>query len=237
MSEMGREMGREMGHRSALIPASTYPATRNLSSFLQALYRALFHRPATRDELAKGINAMRSSGRHQLVAALFHSDDAFGRQVSSLYANLLGRTATDVEIVNGIACLRCGQALDKLIASILAGDEYADSAARRHPEMKPAVAMVIAAYNDLLQRMPADSEVLAAAERLAVGNRGALVLSILRCVEYRANFIDDLYQQLMHRSATPTEIHPWTQRGHQSLDLQRARLNLLASDEFFQRWS
>lgn len=230
---------REMDHHSALTRITLFDTARgrNVTTFLQALYRAILHRPATRAQISDGIRANAADARVRLVKELFHSDDGLRHVVEPLYATLVGRCASQSEIAGGVTALRCGMSLDKLIASIAASDEYAASAARRHPQQKADVAMMIACYNDLLQRMPGDGEAAAAIKHLASGRRDAFVLSLLRCVEYRANFIDDLYQQLMHRDATPTEIQPWTQRGHRALDLQRARLNVLASDEFFYRWS
>src|SRR5688572_28690228 len=174
---------REMDHRLPLPQATVLPASsRNVTTYLQALYRALLHRPAMRGEIEAGASALRAGARTRLVTELFHRDDALARIVHPLYAGLLGRAASADEITAGIAALRCGMSLDKLVASIASSDEYASCARQRHPHLTPTAALIVACYNDLLQRMPSDLEGASAVEQLASGRRDAWLLSVLRSV-------------------------------------------------------
>ena len=202
--------------------------------FIQSLYRDLVGRAATRSELDRATELLSAKGRPALVATLLYGEEALARQVRALYERHLMRAATDTETADAVVSLRSGVALDKLIAWLLATDEYA-AACDTQAGAAGDARFISAVFSDLLCRLP-DAAEHAALAKLASEGRGRLVLSILRGVEFRSRCVADLYHHLLHRPAHPDEIRPWTTRGHTGIDLQKARVAVLAGREYFERW-
>lgn len=215
---------------------STITAPRCGTGFVQALHRDALGRAATRAEVAAGLDALLQSSRSEYVESITLSDDALARLVNSYHTDLLGRPANDDERLAGIAALRCGQALDRIIATLLTSQEYVNATQARALRAAPLDAYVAALYVDLLRRLPTQAEISQAIDKLPPGDRRPFVLSLLRNVEYRARFMEQLYRRLLDREPTPDEMRTYVAPGNTGIDLQKARLNVLASDEYFNRW-
>jgi hypothetical protein len=210
-------------------------AAPELARFVQSLYRELTGRAAGRAELERASELIRGKGRAALVATLVYGEEALCRQVRGLYEHHLLRTATSAETAEGVAALRSGMALDKLMARLLASPQYAE-ACGAGAGTTAEVKFISALFVDLLRRAVEPAELMAL-ERLAGEGRSRVVLTILRGVEFRSLYVVNLYRHLLDRAARAEEVRPWVTRGHTGIDLQKARVAVLAGDEYLERWS
>jgi hypothetical protein len=204
--------------------------------FIQALFRSAVGRPATPDEVLSISAIIGGAERADAVREVLYSQEAMARTIQRIYSDLLGRSATLIEEQPAVAAIRSGKPLDRWMASLIESVEYIRRAATHIGGSCPHASFVRILYSDLLRREPSPADLQSGVTKSANAGRTTLVISILRSVEYRSAIVRALYDELLHRPTSPEEVRPWTSWGNSAVDLLKIRLQLLASDEFYERW-
>jgi hypothetical protein len=198
------------------------------AAYVEALFLHFLHRAVDTSDPNSGgpIVAALNGGMAPLavVNAIGRSPEALGLRVDGLYRQFLGRDSDPAGRAALISYLQAGGTVEAATVSLVGSAEY-----RTRFGSDGAFAQSLAAT--LLGRAGSAAEVAAWVGGISSAGRSALALGFLNSAEYRGRVVRQLFAQVLHRLAPPTDadVTPWVNSG---LDLLTVEVDFTASPEF-----
>lgn len=189
-------------------------------AFVQSLYTDFLGRPGDAAGMVGWVDMANAGNFTGVADGIVRSTESLMRMVESLYQKILGRAGDAAGVASWVAFLQGGGTLEAATAGFYASAEYTLRFDLSNIEF------VNRLYGDLLGRT-ADVPGLAGWVIALYGGtltRAQVVVAFLNSVEYRTNFVVNLYADLLKRSAAPTagEVAGWVNSGLDLISLQVA---------------
>ena len=187
-----------------LTATTNFPLTvyTNLSNakFVQALYRYELGRNADPTGLTGWMGRFEGpDGQAAVVSGIVNGAEGRNRLVGIWYQTYLGRSATSSEISTS-ATLLAGQTEEQVLSKILGSTEYFNRAQTRGFGGTANENLVLALFQDLLGRRPADVGFWVS--RLQTRGQEGLALDLLQGSEYRGIVVSGYYTDLLGRTGS-----------------------------------
>jgi hypothetical protein len=200
--------------------------------FVSQLYTDLLGRLVSPPELAAWAWLLdHGVPRAFIVTDIENSSEHRGRLVQDVYAQFLGRSAQQTEVVGWLLFLSGGGTLGQMKALVLGSDEYV---VRRGGGSMDGFLQAV--YGDVLHRTAASVEIHAwEATRVTANARGTIATAILDSPEADLLQAADLFPQFLRRPSTPAERQEFTLAFEDGLITEQAVALVLASDEYLGR--
>ena len=222
--------------RLASAPAVVEPSVVN---FIKGLSRSVLGRCATAEEIGQfaGMIAAAGGGRTAAVSAMLLMEEAVVRLASPWFWKLLSRGPADREMSEFVGTVRSGTPFDAAISRVITSEQYIQRAAGRGIGGSDGdVNLVQSIEIDLLGRLAESGELSRNMKQLRAMGCSRFALEILRSVEFRRNYVVRLHHEVLERTPVEAEMQGWLKRENLGLDLLQIRVQLLAGDEYFDRW-
>jgi hypothetical protein len=161
---------------------------------------------------------------------LTHSSEYYSSLVTQAYQHFLGRTPAAYEVTAWVKVLGSGWTNPQMEAGFVSSPEYLT---KYHG---PGTDWVTAVYKDLLNRTASSQELTGLAGDLKSGaSPRQLAQAVAASPERAGQRIQEDYQLLLHRAASPDEVKALlAQAGQQGESNQDALAQLLTSPEYVQ---
>jgi hypothetical protein len=188
------------------------------TAFVQSLYVNFLGRAGEASGVA-GWVAQADAGNSAAVGeGIVRSTEALQRVVAGLYQNILGRAGGDVERAGWVAYLQGGGTLEAATARFYGSSEHAARIGGSN------AAFVKRLYLELLGRAPDGQSGWIGALDSGTLTREQVAAGFLTSLEYRTNFIQGLYADLLKRDTAPSavEVNWWVNSGLDLLSLRGA---------------
>ena len=200
-----------------------------INSYMVALYGTVLDRPIDSGGLSywtAQINAGLS--RTAVAQAIWQSPEHLAIEVQSAYSTYLTRTPVASEQNYWVGRMQGGMTEDQFTNAIVSSPEYLS----RQASNQAFLAMV---YTNLLGRsLDVESEV-SWESALANGlTRASLVQQVLGSSEFAQNAVEQIYADILHRSADAPGLAYWQRELSQQLTSTDAMaITFLGSDEYY----
>jgi hypothetical protein len=189
-------------------------------AFIQSLYGLYLGRAGAMSELNGWVADLANPAisRGGVIAQIARSPEAYKMILEGYYQKYLHRASDTTGLDEFLTDLQNGVTLEQVQAGFLGSQEYAS---RLNIDYTQSL------YIQVLGRTGSTAEL--DAYNSAHLDRTVEATEFVTSAEYRGIVVTGYYQQLLHRSPSPSEVAGWVNSG---LDLYSIELQFAAADEF-----
>jgi hypothetical protein len=202
--------------------------------FISAMFRMTLGRSAGTEEIGELDGLISKGGRSLAVASVLHMEESLVRLATPWFWKLLSRAPAEKEMADFVGSVRSGTPFDAAISRVVGSAQYIDRASKRAIGGNGEENLLQSIHIDLLGRLADADEVPRLLKQIRSVGCSRYALGILRSPESRRDYVVRLHHEVLGRSAVERETLEWLKRENLGLDLLQVRLQLLASNEFYE---